>query len=300
VQYNTRLAQAGQAGGVDYGNADAPYVEKGMEVPEPAPLAGRTAQALKTDAEYYLETGKLPPVVRGNSPVAMVQQRYQTAVKNYAGALAQSRGMSPQEVAEAWRTAPGMLRFILGADGRSTVSLGTAVRHLDTMKQLVDAWKEGSTIGNWQTWNRITSGVRREFGDAAVSNLESAAKIIGPEIIKAIGVAGAGGEREREAVERIYSPGSTPDQINGAIGTVQSLLGGQLEGRERQAINAGVSHERFKSLIGDRPYELLRHTDKGASPAKPTWDAWSEKAKQANPNATEQQLRDYYNKKYGP
>ena len=57
-------------------------------------------QALKTDAEYYLQTSKLPPVVRGNSPVALVQQRYQNAMKNYGNALAQSRGMSPQEVKE--------------------------------------------------------------------------------------------------------------------------------------------------------------------------------------------------------
>lgn len=259
IQHNQRLAQSGA---FDYGT-DAPYIEKGLDVPEPAPLAGRSVQALKTDAEYYLQTSKLPPVVRGNSPVALVQQKYQNAVKNYAGALAQSRGMKPDEVAEAWRTAPGMLRFVLGADGRSTVSLGTAVRHLDTIKQLADAWKEGSTIGNWQTWNRVTSSVRREFGDQSVSNLESAARIVGPEIIKALGVAGAGTEHDRNTAASQFLTGQGVDQINGAIKTTQSLLGGQLEGRKRQATNAGVSEERFKSLIGDRPYEILSHMDKG-------------------------------------
>ena len=49
----------------------------------------------------------------------------------------------------------------------------------------------------------------------------------------------------------------------GAIETTQKLLGGQLEGRKRQASNAGVSEERFKSLIGDRPYEILSGAEKG-------------------------------------
>jgi len=255
-----------QAGPYNYGT-DAPYIEKGMEVPEPSPLAGKSVQALKTEAEYYLQTSKLPTVAKGNSPVAIVQQQYQNAVKNYANALAQSRGMTPAEVAEAWRTAPGMLRFVLGADGRSTVSLGTAVRHLDTIKQLADAWKEGSTIGNWQTWNRVTSGIRREFGDAAVTNLESADRIVGPEIIKALGVAGAGTEHDRDTAAGQFLTSKGIDQIYGAIETTQKLLGGQLEGRKRQAMNAGVSEQRFKSLIGDRPYEILSHIDKGGAPA---------------------------------
>jgi hypothetical protein len=44
---------------------------------------------------------------------------------------------------------------------------------------------------------------------------------------------------------------------------LQQLLGGQLEGKQRQALNSGVSQQRFKSLIGDRPYELLTHTGGG-------------------------------------
>ncbi len=259
IQHNQRVAQAGA---FNYGT-DAPYIEKGMDVPDPSPLAGRSVQALKTDSEYYLQTGKLPTVAKGNSPVALVQQQYQNAVKNYGNALAQSRGMKPDEIAEAWRTAPGMLRFVLGADGRSTVSLGTAVRHLDTIKQLADAWKEGSTVGNWQTWNRVTSSVRREFGDAAVTNLESAARIVGPEIIKALGVAGAGTEHDRDTAAGQFLTSKGIDQIHGAIKTTQALLGGQLEGRERQAMNAGVSKDRFKSLIGDRAYEILSTADKG-------------------------------------
>ncbi len=259
IPANARLVSGGA---YDY-TQDAPYIEKGMGVPDPQATSGRSSRALQTDAEYYLTTGKLPPVRSGKSPVAIQQQNYRNAVQNYGNAVAESRGLSAEQTAEMWRTAPGMLRFVLGPDGRSTVSLGTAVRHLDTLSQLAKAWDAGDV----QTINKVKAAISREFGGSAVTNLESAAQIVGPEIIKAIGVAGAGTDHDRLAASSQFSAARGPAQVLGAIGTTQQLLGGQLEGRTRQAMNAGVSEERFKSLIGDRPYEILSNIDKGGAPA---------------------------------
>lgn len=252
IPYNQRVAQ----GAYDY-TANAPYIEKGMDVPDPQALAGRSVQALKTDAEYYLETGKLPPVRAGNSPVARVQQNYRNAVQNYAGAMAQSRGMTPEQTSDAWRTAPGMLRFVLGADGRSTVSLGTAVRHLDTLNQLAQAWAANDT----QAINRVRAVISREFGGDAATNLQAAGNIVGPEILKAIGVAGAGTADERQTAAKAFGTTASPAQMLGAIQTTQKLLAGQLDGRRRQAAAAGVSEQKFKDLIGDQPYQILTHLD---------------------------------------
>lgn len=254
--------QLASAGAYDY-SQDAPYIEKGMDVPEPKALAGKSTRAMQTDAEYYLTTGKLPPVKAGKSPVAYQQQRYQDAVKNYGNALASSRGMTPEQMADAWRTAPGMLRFVLGVDGRSTVALGTAVRHLDTLQEAAKAWNANDP----NAINRLRAVIAREFGEAAATNLEAAGRIVGPEIIKALGVAGAGTAEERAAVEQAFSTARSPAQIAGAVQMTQKLLGGQLEGRKRQALNAGVSEERFKNLIGERPYEILSHADKAAGNA---------------------------------
>jgi hypothetical protein len=212
---------------------------------------------LKTDAEKYFLTGILPTYKAGLSPVAIRDSNYRTAVQNYGNALASSRGLTPAQLAELHRSAPGMLRFILGADGRATVSLGTAVRHLDTMKQLAQAWAANDT----QALNRLRAVVSKQFGDAAATNLEAAAGIIGPEIIKAIGVAGAGTSDEREHAARSFGTSRSPAQVLGAIDTVQKLLGGQLDGRRRQASSAGVSEAMFKNLIGDRPYEILSHAE---------------------------------------
>ena len=253
--------------GYDYSRT-APRVEKGAEVPEPKGLSGKSASSIKADAEYYAQTGKLPPVRAGQSPVAIVQQNYRNAVQNYGNALAESRGINPSQLAEMWRTAPGTLRFVLGADGRATVSLGTAVRHLDTLKILADAW----AAGDMRIINQAKAAVAKQFGGEAATNLEAAGRIIGPEIVKAIGVAGAGTAEERKAVKSAFSTSASPAQMLGAIRTTQALLGGQLEGRKRQASAAGVSEQKFKELIGDRPYEVLTSAEKGhgAAPSKET------------------------------
>lgn len=249
---------ASELQGVDY-SRNVPRVEKGSEVPEPRGIAGKSAASIKADAEYYAQTGKLPPVRAGQSPVAILQQSYRNAVQNYGNALAESRGINPSQLAEAWRTAPGTLRFVLGADGRATVSLGTAVRHLDTLQTLADAW--GAT--DVRVINAAKAKLASQFGNAAATNLEAAGRIVGPEIVKAIGVAGAGTAEERAAVEKAFSTTATPDQMRGAIKTTQALLGGQLEGRKRQAAAAGVSEQKFKDLIGERPYEILTSAEKG-------------------------------------
>jgi hypothetical protein len=249
IQNNQELVKQGN---YDY-RKDAPFIETGMDVPEPMAIASRSVTTLKTDAEKYVLTGQLPTVRGGASPIAVRDSTYRNAVQNYGNALAATRGLTPTQLAEAHRSAPGMLRFVMGADGRATVSLGTAIRHLDTVKQLADAWAANDT----RAINRIRTTLSREFGDSAATNLNAAGSIVGPEIIKAIGVAGAGTKEERETAAAQFSSAASPKQLLGAVDTVQKLMGGQLEGKKRQAQAAGVSDTMFKNLIGDRPYEIL-------------------------------------------
>ena len=249
IQNNQELVEKGN---YDY-RKDAPFLEKGMDVPEPMAVGGRSIESLKTDAEKYVLTGQLPTVKGGASPVAMRDTIYRNSVQNYGNALAASRGFTPAQLAEAHRSAPGMLRFVMGADGRATVSLGTAIRHLDTVKQLAEAW----AANDMRSVNRIRAALSKEFGQEAGTNLNAAGSIVGPEIIKAIGVAGAGTKEERENAATQFSTASSPRQLLGAVETVQKLMAGQLEGRMRQAKAAGVTDQMFINLIGERPYEIL-------------------------------------------
>lgn len=241
----------------------APPIEKGADVPDPRPVSGKSVDSLKVDAEKYALTGVLPPAPRGgSSPTAITTMNYRNAVQNYANALALSRGITPAQMAEMHRSAPGMLRFVLGADGRATVSLGTAVRHLDTIQELAKVWNANDTQGI----NRISAYLSKQFGKEAGTTLEAAAHIVGPEIIKALGIAGAGTAEEREGAAKMFSTASSPAQVKAAVDAVQKLLGGQLDGKRRQAHAAGVSETMFKELIGDRPYDILSHAETVAPP----------------------------------
>jgi hypothetical protein len=254
VVANSKMEASGQT--FDYAK-NTPVVEKGMYVPKPNPVAGHSTQSIEADAERYLQTGALPPTRSGMSPTAIAQQKYRTTVQNYALAKAAAAGLDEKQIVTAQRTAPGMLRFVLGADGRSTVALGTAVRHLDTVQELAKAWAANDV----QALNRVRAMISRQFGDSAATNLDVAGSIVGPEIIKAIGVAGAGTAEERETAARAFSTARSPKQLMDAVTVTQKLLGGQLEGKKRQASNAGVSEDQFKSLIGERPYEILQGVD---------------------------------------
>lgn len=265
--------RAVEAGPYNYAKS-APHIEKGMDVPEPAEISRKSKAALQADAEFYLNTGKLPPVGAGKTPLAYERQRYQDAVKNYGNALAESRGMTPKELAEMWQSAPGMSKFIIGPDGRATVALGVGMRHLDTLQQLAKEWGANP---NSQTVNRLKAMLAREFGDASVTNLETAGKIVGPEVIKAIGIAGGGTGKDRAAATELFSAARTPEQLMGAIKTTQKLFAGQLEGKRAHAKEAGVDDARFKRLVGERPHQLLLEMqDEGkeppaaATPAAPT------------------------------
>jgi len=58
----------------------------------------------------------------------------------------------------------------------------------------------------------------------------------------------------------------------------------------------GYSPEKVKEMSQQRPYTPFTPT---ATSQKPTLQEFLEKAKSANPDASEADLTDYYNKKYG-
>ena len=256
----TGLNKAQTAAPYNY-SVHAPTIEKGMDVPEPdlTYIPRASAASLKTDAAKYLQTGALPPApVSRSTPLAIAAVNYRAAVQNYGNALAESRGLSPDQLATMWRTAPDLPKFIIGTPGQATVSLGVAVSHLDVLRNLIDAFNS-SDLPRLRAAQAVVS---REFGQTAASNIDAASSIIGPEIIKAIGVAGAGTAEEREKTSQMFLKGGS--QARDAITVTQRLMAGQLEGKQRQAEAVGMSPDMFKGLIGTRAYDLLTNLDKGA------------------------------------
>lgn len=254
-------AELVSTGNYDY-STGAPDIERGMDVPSPRATSGYSPQGIRVHAENYILNGPsaLPKVTFGSKGAAREQQEYVKAVQNYGNALAASRGIDPKELPELWRGSKGFQRYALGADGRTTTALGTAIRHLDTVDQLAKALAANDT----RAINVVRTFLSRQFGGNGATDLMTAAKIVGPEVIKAIGVAGAGTGGEREAMEAFLDPRASPAQISGSILTLQKLLGGQLEGKRANAVDVTkvMSEDQFKNMVGARPYEILRGLEK--------------------------------------
>jgi hypothetical protein len=257
-------------GPTDYSNGSKlPYIEHGMTVSDPAPVAGYSPDTIKTAAEWYLKTGKQPQISRGASPVAQMQNSYARAVMNYGNSLASSRGVSREELTDIWQTAPRVGQFILGQPGQQIVSLGTTMRHLETLKDYEAAWQQAKS-GDTRPLNAIQAFIKTQWGSDAATNLSTVAHILGPEIIKAIGVAGAGTDKDRADASAQFTSAGSDQQVNGAIKATEQLLRGQLIGKENQARAAGLSEGRLQKLIGEKEYQELKNLDQNSSGVKTT------------------------------
>jgi hypothetical protein len=254
IPYNTRLVSGGP---FDYIHG-APTIQKGMDVPEPQAVGDIAPGALKRDAESYALTGKLPPTRGTRGKVASDANDYRHAVQNYGDAILSSRGISPEQSADLWRSAPGYLRWVTGPDGRSTVAIGNVMRHTEILKEIAKEWN----AGNLTPSNALKAKIATMFGSDAATNLEAAARIVAPETMKALGAIGAGGINERGEVKEGFSPSASMKQILGATEVTERLLGEQLEGKEGQAALAGVDHDHFKRAVGEKPYEILENLKK--------------------------------------
>ena len=179
-------------------------------------------------------------------------------------------GLTEKDVAYMQRVAGEMPRWIR-LQGIPTGALGTAIRHLDALDRLYDAYQ----TGNWKLYETIRKGFNKEFGDGRITSIELAAKVISPEIIKAMGVAGAGGERERETLEAAFDPAAAPDVRKRGVATLKDLLAGKLVQQRNQSQALGVPTDIFKHIVGEEEYKLLHkveeegRTGKPAEPGKP-------------------------------
>lgn len=247
----------------------APSFKKGEAVPEPAPVSGHSSAALKSDAELFLANGMLPKAsTNPRNPQGKQELNYQRAVKNYAVAVAQSRGLSEQDIADIRQFGPQAARFPLSAQGNQTVALGTAIRHLDSLRQFADAWA-ASRGSDSPILREAAARFASVWGSDAPTNLQAAARIAAPEIIKAVGVAGAGTGGERVEQEKGFAPNASNEQILGAIKVAQDFLAGQLPAKENQANAIHFPHDKFVKMVGENEYKRLEQLrGHGEAPAK--------------------------------
>jgi hypothetical protein len=205
--------------------------------------------ALNGAAEQYLKTGTFPPRVgQGNTGAAVADRN---AIMNRAYQLASERGIDTETLPKRWQQfrsqQTNITRFMSGPQGNSIRSLNVATDHLQTLLELGHALKNG----NYPVFNELAARWGQMTGSAVPTNFDTAKQIIGTEVIKAIGVAGAGTKDERESMASRFSRASSPDQLEGAINdTIRPLLLGQLRGLRHQFMQStGLDNAAFDDML---------------------------------------------------
>lgn len=222
----------------------------GFQVPP-----GYTFPAIMAAAERYRQTGQFPPITRSRQ-----NQPFFQGIQNLAASIDAFEGSDPKEGPKRWQQFKaeqiGIQRFLSGPQGNTIRSLNVVVDHLDTLKGLGEALQNG----NIRLFNEIGNRWAAETGRPAPTNFDTAKGIIGTEVIKALGVAGAGTEAERAELGKRISGASSPAQLTGAINDVAApLLAGQLGGLRRQFRPAtGLPESKFDEMLYPRTREFLK------------------------------------------
>lgn len=119
--------------------------------------------------------------------------------------------------------------FNTGKQGDTTRSLNVSVKHLEVLKELGEALKNGDT----QRINEVNNRLSSEFGDPRANDFNLAKTIVADEVEKAI-KSGVGTLAERDELQARFSAANSPEQMSGVIDTAEKLMGGQLLGLEKQ------------------------------------------------------------------
>lgn len=231
-------------------------------------VAGYTPDAVTEAAERFRKTGQMPPGLRDRAGGNALR----SAIANKAAELDKADNVSPAEIAKRQQVFKAeqvaIQRFMSGPQGNTTRSLGVVVDHLATMRDLTKALENGDT----QLFNRVRQGWASATGSELPTNVNVAAQIVGSEIIKALGVAGAGTAEERGTAAQMFSTAKSPEQLAGAIKVAQRLLGGQLSGMRRQFVQStGLKADKFDALLGEEGKAFLEGGG-GGGPSDDSFD----------------------------
>ena len=225
------------------------------------------AAALLGDAERYLKTGTMPTNLGSRQQAGQEGQR----IRQTAYAMAKERGIEAGDLPKNWQTfkseQTAITRFMSGPQGNTIRSLNVVTDHADTLRKLGEALKNGDT----RVFNTVAQEWARQTGKPAPTNFDMAKQIVGAELIKALGVAGAGTAEERAQLGKSISLASSPAQITEAIDNVmRPLLGGQLRGlRQQFTTSTGLPEDRFNGMLFPGTRQFIEPKEDKKTETKP-------------------------------
>ncbi len=217
---------------------------------------GWDEKSIENAARTYNKTG----IMLKNIGTRQVAAQITGAVQHKADELLAAQGVSAEERTKNWQKYAAervaISRFESGPQGNTIRSLGVVVDHLGTLRRLADELHNG----NIPAANALMQKIAQETGSSVPTNFDMAKNIVGTEIIKSLGVAGAGTQAERQEAAEAFSRRGSPRQIFDGIDKVmRPLMLGQLKGLERQFIQStDLSRDAFLRLVGPEAETFMR------------------------------------------
>jgi hypothetical protein len=210
---------------------------------------GKDQGGLDLAAENYIKTGQFPSRNwEANRPIL-----------DLANQKLKERGIDPKDLPKLQQEFKSqqvaIQRFLSGPQGQQTSAINMAEHHLETLRTLTAAMDNGDfTLANW-----LSNKAAREMGRPEPNNAMLGAQIVGTEIVRAMGVAGAGSVEERGGLAQgLASDSASPEQMSGAADTAEKLLAGKLFSLRLAFPNAtGLPLSRFDDMLSNRTKSIL-------------------------------------------
>lgn len=154
--------------------------------------------------------------------------------------------LNPEYDAKNYNPAVASLKsFTSGKDSQTVQALNNVTNHIAALRALAQA--QGN--GNVPAFNAAANWWAKQTGQPAPTNFDAAKQIIAGEIVKAIAGAG-GGEGDRQTASQTLSGAQSPAQINGALDTIQGLVGSQVHTLQ-QKYEQGTGRHDFPRFLSD-------------------------------------------------
>lgn len=149
-----------------------------------------------------------------------------------------------------------------GPLGNQLRSLGVATDHLNTLRDLNDAFNGGDV----KALSAAKAAWEREFGTPAPANMDVATQFVAPELIKAI-EGSPGGVSERDELAKAFQSSKGHANVAGAIDTAFALMGGQLNGLRQQIVKVDklANDDEFNDMLPSAAVDAMKkHATKSA------------------------------------
>jgi hypothetical protein len=200
-----------------------------------APAAAVPAQAAKSPLQ-----GLVDGIGTYQSPESVALARMPAAQKSQVLAAVKTQYPDYDPGTYAERQASNRAFSANGKMGQAVKSFNVGLAHLDTLSDLATKLDNGQI----PVLNAAGNYIAQQSGGTAQTNFAAAKNIVTDEVVKAI-VGGGGGVGDRDKAAATINAAQNPQQLQQAIGTVKTLMGGQLVGLE-QSYRAGTGKKDFR------------------------------------------------------